>query len=89
MYIPRNPRPGSSSRRVRRLVAAGLPVILVASCLSLHPAGARAESERAIFHLSAEFHGPHGYTDPAAAMNLQHGMANMIAFWPPANDDFS
>jgi len=87
MYIRRSPRPGSSSRRVRRLVAAALPVILVASCLSLHPAGARAESERAIFHLSAEFHGPHGYTDPAAAMNLQHGMANMIAFWPPANDD--
>lgn len=62
-----------------------LRFIVVALCLSLHPSGARAESERSGFHLSTEFHGPLGYTDPAAALNLQNGMANMVAFWPPAD----
>ena len=87
MFIPRNLASGPRSGRARRSVDAALRMVLVASCLSLHPAGARAESERATFHLSTEFHGPLGYTDPAAARNLQHGMANMVAFWPPANDD--
>ena len=79
------PQPGPRSGRVRRLVDAALPVILLTSCLSLHPPGARAESERSAFHLSIEFHGPLGYANPDAARTLQAGMANMVAFWPPAD----
>jgi hypothetical protein len=59
--------------------------MLVAWCLSLHAPGAHAESDRSAFHLSTEFHGPLGYTNPDAARTLQHGMANMVAFWPPAD----
>jgi hypothetical protein len=44
-----------------------------------------AESERSSFHLSTEFHGPLGYTNPDVARNLRNGMANMVAFWPPAD----
>ncbi len=54
--------------------------------LALSSSGARAESERATFHLSTEFHGPRAYTDPAAALNVRNGMANMVAFWPPADE---
>ena len=54
--------------------------------LALSSSGARAESERATFHLSTEFHGPRAYTDPAAALNVRSGMANMVAFWPPADE---
>ena len=59
--------------------------MLVAWCLSLPAPGAHAESDRSAFHLSIEFHGPLGYTNPDAARTLQHGMANMVAFWPPAD----
>ena len=60
-------------------------MVVVALCLSLHPPGVRAESERSAFYLSTEFHGPRAYTNPDAARNLQNGMANMLAFWPPAD----
>ena len=53
---------------------------------ALSSSGARAESERATFPLSTEFHGPRAYTDPAAALNVRNGMANMVAFWPPADE---
>src|SRR5258707_9263852 len=59
--------------------------MVVAVCVSLHVPGARAESERSAFHLSTEFYGPLGYANPDAALNLQNGMANMVAFWPPAD----
>ena len=59
--------------------------ILVAWCLSLHAPGAHAQSDRATFRLSTEFHGPLGYTNPDAARTLQRGMANMVALWPPAD----
>ena len=67
-----------SARATRR-------ALLVALCLALHSPGVRAESERSVFHLSAEFHGPLGYTNPDAGQNLRHGMANMVALWPPAD----
>jgi hypothetical protein len=59
--------------------------MLVAWCLSFHAPGAHAEADRSTFYLSAEFHGPLGYTNPDAARTLQHGMANMVALWPPAD----
>ncbi len=62
-----------------------LRLMVVALCVSLHVPGARAESERSAFHLSTEFYGPLGYANPDAALNLQNGMANMVAFWPPAD----
>ncbi|HWN13376.1 MAG TPA: hypothetical protein VNU02_05930, partial [Candidatus Dormibacteraeota bacterium] len=64
---------------------AALRSTLVALCLSLHSPGVRAESERSSFQLSTEFHGPLGYTNPDVARNLRNGMANMVAFWPPAD----
>jgi hypothetical protein len=76
-------QPKDSSRRTSRPVA--LRLMVVALCLSLLPPGAGAESERSVFHLSTEFHGPLGYTNPDAARNVQNGMANMVAFWPPAD----
>ena len=66
-------------------VNVALGSMVVALCLLLVPPGAHAESERSAFHLSTEFHGPLGYTNPDAARNLQNGMANMVAFWPPAD----
>src|SRR3981189_2893826 len=62
-----------------------LRVMVVALCLVLHSPAVRAESERSAFYLSTEFHGPLGYTYPEAALNLRNGMANMLAFWPPAD----
>ena len=62
-----------------------LRLMVVALCMSLHVPGARAASERSAFHLSTEFYGPLGYANPDAALNLQNGMANMVAFWPPAD----
>jgi hypothetical protein len=59
--------------------------MVLAVCLSLHVPGARAQSERSAFYLSTEFYGPLGYANPDVALNLQHGMANMVAFWPPAD----
>jgi hypothetical protein len=66
-------------------VHAALRSTLVALCLSLHSPGVGAESERSSFQLSTEFHGPLGYTNPDVARNLRNGMANMAAFWPPAD----
>jgi hypothetical protein len=66
-------------------VHAALRSTLVALCLSLHSPGVGAESERSTFQLSTEFHGPLGYTNPDVARNLRNGMANMVAFWPPAD----
>ncbi|MEX2220519.1 MAG: hypothetical protein WEG40_01865 [Candidatus Rokuibacteriota bacterium] len=60
-------------------------MLVVALCLALPSPGVRAESERSAFYLSTEFHGPLAYTNPAAALNLRNGMANMVAFWPPAD----
>ena len=68
-----------------RSARAARKALLVALCLALHSPGVRAESERSVFHLSAEFHGPLGYTNPDAGQNLRHGMANMVALWPPAD----
>ena len=64
---------------------AALRSTLVALCLSLHSPGVGAESARSSFQLSTEFHGPLGYTNPDVARNLRNGMANMVAFWPPAD----
>ena len=66
-------------------MAGALRWILVAWCLSLHAPGAHAQSDRSTFHLSTEFHGPLGYTNPDAARTLQRGMANMVALWPPVD----
>jgi hypothetical protein len=66
-------------------VHAALRSTLVALCLSLHSPGVGAESERSSFQLSTEFHGPLGYINPDVARNLRNGMANMVAFWPPAD----
>jgi hypothetical protein len=68
-----------------RPVTVALRWVVVGLCLSLHAPGVRAESERSAFHLSTEFHGPLGYTNPDAALNLRNGMANMVALWPPAD----
>jgi hypothetical protein len=59
--------------------------MVVALCVSLHPPGVHAQAERSAFYLSTEFYGPLGYTNPDAALNLQNGMANMVALWPPAD----
>ncbi len=45
----------------------------------------RAQSERTSFRVSAEFYGPIGYSNPDAASVVGTGMANMVAFWPPAD----
>ncbi len=84
MVSGRHPQPKRSPGRPSRPVAGTLRWMLVASCLSLHVPGAHAESDRSAFYLSIEVHGPLGYTNPDAARILQHGMANMVAFWPPA-----
>ena len=59
--------------------------MVVALWVSLHAAGVGAQSERSTFYLSSEFYGSRAYTNPDAARNLQNGMANMVAFWPPAD----
>ena len=79
--MPAKESSGSASRPVKF----ALRLMVVASCLLLHSPGVRAESERSAFYLSTEFHGPLGYTNPDATRTLQSGMANMVAFWPPAD----
>ncbi len=59
--------------------------MFVALCFSLHASGAHAESERSAFYLSTELYGPLGYANPDAALNLRNGLANMVAFSPPAD----
>ncbi len=85
MLTPPNRRPKGRSERARRPVEVALRSLLVALCLSLHSPGVGAESERSTFHLATEFHGPLGYTNPDAVLNLRNGIANMVAFWPPAD----
>ena len=68
-----------------RPLGIALRLLVVASCLALHSPGARADSERSAFFLSAEFYGPLGYTNPDAGVTLRNRMANMVAFWPPAD----
>ena len=85
MFIRRTMQPKDSSGSASRPVNLALRLMVVALCVSLHSPGVRAESERSAFYLSTEFYGPLGYTNPAAALNLQNGMANMVAFWPPAD----
>lgn len=85
MVIWRNMQPKDSSGSASRPVIVALRLMVVALCFSLHSPGVRAESERTAFYLSTEFHGPLGYTNPDAGLNLQNGMANMVAFWPPAD----
>jgi len=81
--------PGGSFARsappIRPIRHALRGLVVVALGLAPFSDGVRAESERSAFHLSTEFHGPHAYTDPAATFNLQNGMANMVALWPPAD----
>lgn len=70
---------------VSRLLKLALCSMVVALWVALHSAGVGAQSERSAFHLSTEIYGSRAYTNPDVARNLQNGMANMLAFWPPAD----
>src|SRR5262249_4969068 len=76
---------GRRGMELRRPAFAILLVLFVAVFAS----SAYAQSERTGFFLSHEFYGPMGYTYPEAAWNVQSGMANMVAFWPPADAGMS
>ena len=64
---------------------AALFFLLVAAAPSL----SHAASERTTFFLANEFYGPLGYTFPEGGWNVQNGMTNMLAFWPPADAGMS
>lgn len=83
--MPRTAQPKARPGSPGRPLGVAFHLLVLAACLVLPSPGARAESERSAFFLSAEFYGPLGYTNPDAGVTLQNRMANMVAFWPPAD----
>jgi hypothetical protein len=59
--------------------------ILLLLLLVIFACPSHAQSERAGFFLSNEFYGPMGYTYGEVGWNIQNGMMNMVALWPPVD----